>query len=228
MFKQICFKQFLPLFSNFDLDIGILRVKIYKKYQFLFGKYYCISDGTQLLFYSGNSTYYPRTAMPRRMHLNPLYQSYGGCGTSCQLWYGHYLSPIVLKPVSDLLCENSSSIQNLLQGSSTSHLAARSSNWIVKAVAFRVLSSGEERTFVTSLQLVRLRSFVLILHYIIYFALMYYIVCTLLRNLILKINLKKFFFVINISKPCYSELIFVILLYVKGHFIRVCIKIKCK
>ena len=45
--------------------------------------------------------------------------------------------------VSDLLRENSSSIQNLLQGSSTSHLAARSSNWIVKAVAFRVFPSGE-------------------------------------------------------------------------------------
>ena len=31
------FKQFLPLFSNFDLDIRILRVKIYKKHLFLSG-----------------------------------------------------------------------------------------------------------------------------------------------------------------------------------------------
>ena len=31
------FKQFLPLFSNFDLDIRILRIKIYKKHLFLFG-----------------------------------------------------------------------------------------------------------------------------------------------------------------------------------------------
>ena len=30
-------KKFLPLFSNFDLDIRILRVKIYKKHLFLSG-----------------------------------------------------------------------------------------------------------------------------------------------------------------------------------------------
>ena len=37
LFKQMCSKQFLPLFSNFDLDIWILRVKIYKKHLFLSG-----------------------------------------------------------------------------------------------------------------------------------------------------------------------------------------------
>ena len=31
------FKQFLPLFSNFDRDIGILWVKIYKEHLFLSG-----------------------------------------------------------------------------------------------------------------------------------------------------------------------------------------------
>ena len=37
LFKQMRFKQFLQLFSNFDLDIRILRVKIYKKHLFLSG-----------------------------------------------------------------------------------------------------------------------------------------------------------------------------------------------
>ena len=31
----MCFKQFKPFFSNFDLDIRILVVKIYKKQLFL-------------------------------------------------------------------------------------------------------------------------------------------------------------------------------------------------
>ena len=54
------FKQFLPLFSNFDLDIRILRVKIYKKQLFLSG---------DILLHTGRyPAPRPNIAMPQRVH----------------------------------------------------------------------------------------------------------------------------------------------------------------
>ena len=51
LFKQMRFKQFLPLLSNFDLDIRILRVKVYKTHLFLSGDILLHTGGTQLLDY---------------------------------------------------------------------------------------------------------------------------------------------------------------------------------